>query len=423
MAYAVCGLRLLLFCVPSYVQSTSIRYKRSCSPLSKTTMAEYMLPPFNTIIPELALIEVEPLLVECGAATPLCPVTVKIKLREVCLSSGCFALNVDNETIAINRRQRNGKTRICSGLLEESREVYNSDDNSGSNRPFLLQCRTNNCDDHGSIVPCRIRGFAIVSHTQAAPKLCVITDATFVRIVPSLKKNTIELPLCCTSTSCNGDEKETLWDSLILSCHDTSVVDSLALHMSIQLQKQCLVGTTSDAPHSRNLHNRRAQRCISFAKSFLAHKNVLTKGKNNDELSCSTCDPAFISNTTIATPSKPRISLLDEGVLCVFDETHGSGKTELVRAVARQQLHCHQVHIVTSGVLFAKYGALRADFGFQNLMHEIILGAAVRGEKVCIILDGLADFLPNQFSTASSPCLHAIGKYGKNRTSFGIPRE
>jgi hypothetical protein len=208
-------------------------------------MAEYMLPPFNTIIPELALIEVEPLLVACSAATPLCPVNVKIKLREVCLSLGCFALNVDNETIAINRRQRNGKIRICTGLLEEFREVYNSEDNSSSNSPFLLQLRTNNCDDHGSVVPCRIRGFAIVSHTQAAPKLCAITEATFVRIIPSLMNNIVELPLCCTSTSYNGDDEEALWDSLVLSCHDASVVDSLALHMSIQLQKQCLVGTTS----------------------------------------------------------------------------------------------------------------------------------------------------------------------------------
>lgn len=378
-------------------------------------MAEYMLPPCNSLIPELALIEVEPLLVDCGAATPLCPLTVKNTLREVCLSSGCFALKVDNETIALNQSQRNGKIRICSGLLKECQGGYNSDDISSSTITFPLPYRTNNGDSHGSVVPCRIRGFAIVSDTNAAPKLFVVTDATFVRIIPSLTNHIIELPLWCTSTSCTGNE-EMLWDSLILSCHDKSVVDSLTLHMSIRLQKQCSVGTTSDAPESRNRHNRRAQRCISFAKSFVAHQNLLTKGKNYDESYSSTNDPVSKSNTAIATTSKPQMSLLDEGILCVFDEIHGSGKTELVKAVARQKLHCHQVHVITAGVLFAKYGALRADYGFQNLIHEIILGAAVRGEKVCIILDGLADFLPDQSSTTSSPCLHAIGNYSKPLT-------
>jgi hypothetical protein len=386
-------------------------------------MAEYMLPPYNSLIPELALIEVEPLLVDCGAATPLCPLTVKITLREVCLSSGCFALKVDNETIAINRSQRNGKIRICSGLLEVCREGYNSDDISRSARTFPLPCRTNNGDNHGSVIPCRIRGFAIVPYTNAAPKLCVVTDATFVRILPSLMNHAMELPLCCTSTSCTGKE-EMPWDSLVLSCHDKSVVDSLTLHMSIRLQKQCSVGTTSDAPKSRNRHDRRAQRCISFAKSFVAYQNLSTKGKHYDESYSSTNNLVSKSNTAIATTSKPQMSLLDEGILCVFDEIHGSGKTELVKAVARQKLHCHQVHVITAGVLFAKYGALRVDYGFQNLVHEIILGSAVRGEKACIILDGLADFLPDQNSTASSPCLHAIGNYSNSLSFLSVfPQE
>lgn len=332
---------------------------------------------------------------------------IKIMLREVSVTSGSFAFDVDKEkVVVINGKMSTSKIRICSGLLVENRKESNT--NHVSTRPFLLQIRTNGCGEEGGVVQCQIRGFAMVAPTNVTPQSCIITDSTLVRIIPSQTNHYIELPLCRPGGYNEEETEGELWDSLILSCHDKSVVDSLALRMSIQLQKKCLIGTTSDAAQNRNRHQRRAERCMSFAKSFVASQHVGANEKRNVASASSSDDNAVTST------SNPRISLLDEGILCVFDEIHGSGKTELVRVVARQKLQCHQVHIVTAGLLFAKYGVLRADYGFQSLIHELILNAAVRGEKVCIILDKLADFLPKQSSPTSvhnpsSPCLHAIG--------------
>lgn len=358
-------------------------------------MLEFVTPPNNSIIPELIFIEVEPL-VECGS---LCPIMIKLKLRELCV-----VIHVDKETDLSASHPSNF---ICSGLLE----IRKSDENhKNKNAPFIFRGRGRGNPDCANLsnsdyIPCQIRGFYITPHTSSSiTRSCVIADSTFVRVLLSdanCKEN-----LLSDSRHRRGEASSTcssFWDSFVLSCHDKAMVDLLAMQMSIRLRKKYYVATTSDAIQIEDCNKRRVERCSSFANRFFVKHGSKETSTN---LVTNGIVPPFSSGKTV--------SLVDEGILCVFDEVHGSGKTELVKAVAFEKLKCCQVHVVTAGMLFAKYGELRADSGLQNLLHTIILSAAVRGENVCIILDRLADFLPSHHKNDNlSPCLHAIGAFVK----------
>jgi len=357
-------------------------------------MSEFLTPPNNSIIPELIFIEVEPL-VGCGN---LCPIMIKLKLRELCV-----VIHVDKETAALASHLT---TFICSGLLE----IRNSNENhNNKNAPFIFRGRGSGNPDcanlsNSDLISCQIRGFYITPHTSSSTtRSCVITDSTFVRVLLS-DGNSKETLLSDSNRHLRDEASSTcssLWDSFVLSCHDKSMVDLLAMQMSIRLRKKYSVATTSDAIQIENCNKRRVERCSSFANRFFVKHGSKETSTN------------LVTNGVFTPFSSGKItSLVDEGILCVFDEVHGSGKTELVKAVAFEKLKCCQVHVVTAGVLFAKYGELRADFGLQNLLHAIILSAAVRGENVCIILDRLADFLPSHHKNDNlSPCLHAIAGY------------
>ena len=375
-------------------------------------MAEYLLPP-QTVLP-LALVEVEPLI-----ETTLCPSMTKIILREKSLASS-LCIEVDKVS---SMPSLIGLDRIlCSGYIITHDSTINDQNNR---HQYFLQGNDPTLSDS---IPCRIRGYAVTSHAAVLSthppedpstlgplqkrKHCVVTEGTFIRVISFTNEGADSGSVNSFLNSLIGETsaqfKTEGWDKFILSCHDVSTIESLALRMGMQLRRHHLVGTTSDALEVRNCSIRRAERCIAFTDVVMRQRNERGRSKQNTSSSTTELKTEHSSHAFLAT------SLFDEGSLCVFDDVHGSGKTELVKAIARTKCGCRAIHVITAGTLFAKYG-VRADSGLECLLHSAAMSAAARGERICIILDRLGDFIPmpdrSDKGDPSGPCLHAMGEY------------
>jgi SpoVK/Ycf46/Vps4 family AAA+-type ATPase len=101
--------------------------------------------------------------------------------------------------------------------------------------------------------------------------------------------------------------------------------------------------------------------------------------------------------------------------LIVHSPNHADGKTLLVHALAKR-LGCSSIYLIRPGALLAKY-SIRADSALESQLHAILVSAACRNQKVCIILDQLDMMLPARLSGRTSsgdaaiPTFNAIASY------------
>jgi len=107
--------------------------------------------------------------------------------------------------------------------------------------------------------------------------------------------------------------------------------------------------------------------------------------------------------------------------LIVHSPNHADGKTLVVQAIAKR-LGCSLIHVIRPGALIAKYG-IQADAALESQVHSILISAACRDHKACIILDQLDTMLPSRLSGRSSsgdaalPVFNAIASYLRKITT------
>eukprot|EP00978_Attheya_sp_CCMP212_P002841 scaffold5839_cov49-Attheya_sp.AAC.5 len=215
-------------------------------------------------------------------------------------------------------------------------------------------------------------------------------------------------------------------DEITLSCHDVDSTRSLYLRMKALSQNPIHIGTTEDAISNWNTRNSQRKTIQTDMRLFLhskhhhpRHQKIQTQiipqssTPNNGD---STNNSRQYKNDS--TKDVESFQFLKEGALTVHDPTHGSGKTRLVCAIARQWLHCDAVHVISPGTLFAQYG-IQADAGLESMLHEIVVQRAAQNQdRICIVLDHLDAFLPPSMSgrrtdpgDPSGVVLNAIASY------------
>lgn len=243
---------------------------------------------------------------------------------------------------------------------------------------------------------------ATAIHTKS--RLCSIAFKN-----QSIPMNAIELNRVLTleeslSGICklNHGTKEIQHDAQVLSSFDSEIVRSLFLRMKALLSEPVTVGTTHYAKPflSKNVKckNKLHKAATEYWQSNTFHQNDLSRGDNRLKTS----------------------NFNRDGALTVYDYTHGSGKTALVKAIARSVLNCQAVHVISGSTLLSKFGA-NADIGLQYILHQIIISAAVQGYarnsvgSICIILDQLETFVPSgRTIDASAPALISNGRVSVN---------
>ena len=202
-------------------------------------------------------------------------------------------------------------------------------------------------------------------------------------------------------------------DDEILLGYEKETVRALTIRMKLLLERQILVGTTSDAARKWHEGISRRRRMSHAFETFVKGCSIIDKNRHEELYK----DSLKNDPLTEALPCP--------GALTVHDPHHGSGKTTLLATIATTQLKCQTVHIINASVLFAKYGASGADAALESLLHSIVLSAAVNGLSssttnvgtVCIILDHLECFVPPSIAGAyndgdpSIPTLNSMRKF------------
>ena len=211
----------------------------------------------------------------------------------------------------------------------------------------------------------------------------------------------------------------------VLSCHDEETVRGLLVRMRALLDQPVLIGTTEDAftvceGKKAKVYSRR--RAI---ERLLSHKGVKADGLV--EGTGGTMLESENQKKKKETSANAFGGLLQDGALTVHDPFRCSGKTVLVKTLARKVLKCSAVHTIDASTLFARHGARGADAALESLLHSVVLSAAVGGgkivpgrripsnlpdESICIILDHLDTFVPPIMSgygrSAGDPSLPAL---------------
>lgn len=223
--------------------------------------------------------------------------------------------------------------------------------------------------------PCWVVGYGFPVDTS--PSQYLVTNSTLVRILPSRLlgpqqcEKLGELPTP-TLQPCLREEL----------CQNQQSTQTLKLRMANLLSIPMAIGTTSDAIDNDKRRRKRSLVMQEQIKIFSGKQTIA-------------CTPA----------RKPR----HEGALTVHSANHGAGKTLLVRSIA-EELGC-SVHVIEAAPLLAKYGTY-ADAALETLVHSIIVSAAVKRERLCILFDHLSAFGPmSKTEDAYLPILISMSSY------------
>ena len=262
-------------------------------------------------------------------------------------------------------------------------------------------------------IPCVAIGYSFTNGSQHNSTLsnATITKGTLVRILPGISVGDLsELYSSCPfglDELCGEAEAGALTEEMVeetVHSHNPETIRELQLRMSSQLSQPIAIGTTEDAIW---LRNRQQIRRIKLVKALQRHccQSTRTQG----------FPPKDKQLNNLATNSSLP-SIMRDGALLLHCPNHGTGKTALVKYVAKNLLDCDAVHVLQPGALLAKYGS-NADTGLESMMHAITVSAAVkRHSSISIIFDHFDAFMPSSLSGRSSkgdaaaPVLKAIGK-------------
>ena len=279
-----------------------------------------------------------------------------------------------------------------------------------SENPTILECQ-----------PCCIIAYAHRNHINSTGAktlgnsrvdctMCHISQDTLIRILPPQLATKSRSRLTAAAFSSADFRRESmLYDMIgeegrnkmsderideLIQNHNEETIRELTLKMSAAIAS-IKIGTTRDAfliEEQQRKQMRKIEQSLQLFSMSTSKKDNAVKFKNED---------------SIGVKSWPS--------LIVHSPNHGDGKTLLVQALAKR-LECSSIHLIQSGALLAKYST-RADSALESQLHAILISAACRNEKVCIILDQLDMMLPARLSgrsnagDAATPVFNSIMSY------------
>ncbi len=235
-------------------------------------------------------------------------------------------------------------------------------------------------------------------------RTCIVKKQTQGGLLP-IRFHSLKNSLCGISPVMCG-HNESKKDEQILSCFGLDTQRALLLWMQKMMKCPSLVGTTYCSFNKRSNHikqSARLHRALDLRKRGGYAKRIQNLAKYNIDM---IRNDGFDNNVA----------------LTVYDNSHGSYKSDLVVAVARSIMKCHAVHSINGSAIFAKFGAAGSDSALEAIIHQIALSTAIQAlanrelGAVCIILDQLDSFVPCRSSKVgrdgdpSTSALYAIGR-------------
>eukprot|EP00532_Pseudo-nitzschia_australis_P005912 CAMPEP_0168163188 /NCGR_PEP_ID=MMETSP0139_2-20121125/237_1 /TAXON_ID=44445 /ORGANISM="Pseudo-nitzschia australis, Strain 10249 10 AB" /LENGTH=850 /DNA_ID=CAMNT_0008080055 /DNA_START=62 /DNA_END=2614 /DNA_ORIENTATION=+ len=341
---------------------------------------------------------------------------------------------------------KNGDRILCGGYVFQNDGKKNNDpsrtiNDTASHQIFPIVYIPSDNPTSIDRQPCCIIAYAYRNHVDAASErgsspnqanvsICHFSQDTLVRILPPrLAINPFLLDRQYSSSSLSvlpttpmpslfqfrresmlhdllGEEgsNNIITDTMIeeiLRNHNQETVDELNLKLSA-VMGSINIGTTYDAFRTKEKQEQQMRKIQKSIQDFSVESKQITLFNDKRKKSGSANSRSWPS-------------------LIVHSPNHADGKTLLVQALAKR-LGCPSVHVIRPGALLAKYG-IRADAALESQIHSILMSAACRDQKVCIILDQLDTMLPSRLSGRSSagdaalPVFNAIASYLRKITA------
>ncbi len=269
--------------------------------------------------------------------------------------------------------------------------------------------------------PCCIIAYAHRTHVvstgakklggnQVGCTMCHIFQDTLIRILPPRLATKSRSRLTASAFSSVDFRRESMLHDIIgedgssrmtdemidelIQNHNEETIQELTLKMSAAIAS-IKISTTRDAfriEEQQRKQMRKIEQSLRLFSMAASKKDSAVKKKTEN---------------SIGVKSWPS--------LIVHSPNHGDGKTLLVQALAKR-LECSSIYLIRPSALLAKYGT-RADSALESQLHAILISAACRNEKVCIILDQLDMALPARLSgrsnagDAATPVFNSIASY------------
>ncbi|KAG7359867.1 cell division cycle protein [Nitzschia inconspicua] len=273
--------------------------------------------------------------------------------------------------------------------------------------------------------------FWIVSKTTGLSPI-LITDDTLVRILPfQMARSSVHLSspnateaMTTTTTSpffqqysvlqnlsgeIGNDHLTESMQQQVMQNHNPETIRELEWKMARILEQPIEIGTTATAFVNQQKQQHEMMRMQQALKVYQEHH-----------------DPSSARRRTLtnvgSSDFKPQADNFWWPALLVHSPNHADGKTLLIQSIAKKKLGCSLIHIIRPGVLLAKCGG-QADAALETQLHSILMSAACRNEKVCILLDHMDMMMPPRLSgrsgggDAAVPVLTAMAAYLRNVTS------
>ena len=351
-------------------------------------------------------------------------------------ASECINLHQFNIRWKENDGDTGSLTSLSSGYVfqnrtEEKEDLVGSVKSLDAEREFPLVYIPS---DNPTIVarqPCYIVAYAYRDHTGVTPRessnhqtndsICHFSQDTLIRILPpELASNSNVFDRCNSASSwaeISHFRRETMLYDLLEEKGDTKISDEMI--------EESLQNHSEETVQELKLKMSAAMNSVRISTTFNAFRIQAKQEKEMRKIEQSVqafSSPKFQEEAPIVKESSSGLDLESWPSLIVHSPNHGDGKTLLVQAIAKS-LGCSAIHLVRPGALIAKYG-IHADSALESQLHAVLVSAACRNQKVCVILDQLDMMLPARLSGRTSsgdaaiPILNAIASYLRNITDL-----
>jgi hypothetical protein len=332
----------------------------------------------------------------------------------------------DHDTHIKQQHYINNDRQIISGvLIFKGRDKQKSEKQhtSHSSKPLTYLLSDDPLDELG--MPCQLIGHLIPrandydNYNQISDIRCVISNDTMVQVLPPIDVSRDEERLLCAVLSGRintAKQSSSPAYSLVqapttstisyspISSYDEETVKALSLRMNTMLSSTVWIGSTPSALAFRKDQQQLLQSMDAELDSFFEGKSASDAGLLRER----TANSNQASENVIPL-------LLREGALLVYNSHSNTGKTTLVKTIAKDILKCNAIRTISAPALFAKYGA-STDAALESILHELAFHGAVEGgssAKVCIILDHFDSFLHSSSNAEGDPYLPVLNAMGK----------
>jgi hypothetical protein len=329
-----------------------------------------------------------------------------------------------NNTTNLNKYLITGSLVMASDDDEDDDDEAIQENVTADHEKSVLWFRTNEPFGPYTFWPCHCIGYAILQHSKTNCWLhSIYTQSTHRPVM--VNESTLVVIRNDYSCTTNPIHDASLWKdqftgevampvnpskcALLCATQNDTTMAELQFRIRQLIMEPMYVGTTPSnenyiLPSSNRGSSQRQQHIHSFIRSMnmsSTKNNNIPNDRNIDKISLKTQSPKYST-------------VMRDVALLVHSPNQNDDKAAIIAALASS--NDMTVHIIQPSALFAKYGVY-ADIALPCVVHSILLQAAVRQEKICLIWDHFDTMIwngpqsQNNMGDAALPIIHSMTLY------------